>query len=134
LAFVSTLLFQLLSPSIFFFSNRRKEEKNKEKKTVEKKRNAKKGRSFPSSLCFAFSFLALVSAFPLLSFCFKRFLLAFSYFQYKKIRKNKEKKTIVEKKMQRREKTFLQTPALPSHFWLPLLPSRFCPFVSNAFS
>ncbi len=35
--------------------------------------------------------------------------------------------------MQRREGAFLQALALPSHFWLPLLASHFCPFVSNAF-
>jgi len=36
--------------------------------------------------------------------------------------------------MQRKERTYLQGLALPSHFWLPLLPSYFCPFVSSAFS
>jgi hypothetical protein len=36
--------------------------------------------------------------------------------------------------MQKRERTFLQAPTLPFHFWFPLLSSRFCPFVSNAFS
>jgi hypothetical protein len=38
------------------------------------------------------------------------------------------------KKTKRREGAYLQTPALPSHFWLLLLPSRFCTFISNAFS
>ncbi len=36
--------------------------------------------------------------------------------------------------MQRREGFFLQAPTLPSHFQLLLLPSHFCPSVSNTFS
>jgi hypothetical protein len=39
-----------------------------------------------------------------------------------------------KKKMQRREGVYLQALALPSHFWLPLLASCFCPFVSSTFS
>jgi len=35
--------------------------------------------------------------------------------------------------MQRREGAYLKTLALPSHFWLLLLPSCFCPCVSSAF-
>jgi hypothetical protein len=47
----------------------------------EKKKNAEKGRNFPSSSHFAFSVLVLASTLPLLPFCFKRFLLASSYSQ-----------------------------------------------------
>jgi len=36
--------------------------------------------------------------------------------------------------MQRREGAFFQALVLPSHFWLPLLASYFCPFVSSTFS
>ncbi len=36
--------------------------------------------------------------------------------------------------MQRREGAYLQALTLPSHFWLSLVASYFCPFVSNAFS
>jgi hypothetical protein len=60
LALAFTLLFQTLSPSIFFFLNRRKKIKIK-KKTIEKKRNAKKGGNFPLSSHFALSLLALAS-------------------------------------------------------------------------
>jgi hypothetical protein len=35
-------------------------------------------------------------------------------------------------KMNRREGAYLQAFALPSHFWLPILPSSFCPFILNA--
>jgi hypothetical protein len=68
----------MLSPNIFFFSSRKKE-----KKTIEKKRNAKKGGSFPSSFRFVFSFFALTFALPLLPFYFKRFLLASFFFHVK---------------------------------------------------
>ncbi len=36
--------------------------------------------------------------------------------------------------MQRMEGVYLQALTLPSHFWLPLLASLFCPFISSAFS
>jgi hypothetical protein len=36
--------------------------------------------------------------------------------------------------MQRKGGAYLQAFTLPSHFWLPLLASYFCPFVSSAFS
>jgi len=53
----STLLFQTLSPNIFFFSSKRKE-----KKTIKKKRNVEKGRSFPSSSHFTLSIFAFICA------------------------------------------------------------------------
>jgi hypothetical protein len=46
LAPVSTLLFQMHSPSIFFFSSKRKEKKTKKKKTIEKKEMQKKEGAF----------------------------------------------------------------------------------------
>jgi hypothetical protein len=46
--------------------------------------------------------------------------LASSSFQAEE--KKTKKKTHKKKKMQKREGAFLQTPALPFHFWLPLLP------------
>jgi flagellar biosynthesis protein FlhB len=128
LAATSTLLFQTLSPNIFFFSNKRKE-----KKTIEKKRNVEKGGSFPSSSHFTISFLAFIFALSLLSFYFKRFLLASSSSQATENEK-KKKKTIKKKKMQRKEGAYLQILTLPSHFWLPLLASCFYFFVSNDFS
>jgi hypothetical protein len=36
--------------------------------------------------------------------------------------------------MQRNEGAYLQALTLPFHFWLPLLASCFCPFVSSTFS
>ncbi len=36
--------------------------------------------------------------------------------------------------MQRKEGAYLQALTLPCHFWLPLLPSCFCPFISSAFT
>jgi hypothetical protein len=38
----SALLFPTLSPSIFFFSSKKKEKKHKEKKTIEKKKMQRK--------------------------------------------------------------------------------------------
>jgi hypothetical protein len=63
-----------------FFSNERKK-KHKEKKTIKKKKYAKKGGNLLSSSHFALSLLAPTFAFPLMHFCFKRFLLASSSFQ-----------------------------------------------------
>jgi hypothetical protein len=114
----------MFSPSIFFFSNRRKQ-----KKTIEKQ-NAEKEGTFPSSSHFALSYLALAFALPFFPFCFKRFLLASSSSQAKEKKNHREKK----KKMQKREGTFLQAPILPFHFWFSPLPSHFYPFVSNVFS
>jgi hypothetical protein len=54
------------------------------KKTTEKKKMQKKGRSLPSNSYFALSLLALVFAFSLLHFYFKRFLLVSSFSQAKK--------------------------------------------------
>jgi flagellar biosynthesis protein FlhB len=52
-----------------------------------------------------------------------------------KEKKNKKEKPIEKKtKMQRKEGAYLQALALPSHFWVSLLASCFCLFVSSAFS
>jgi hypothetical protein len=51
-----------------------------------------------------------------------------------KHKENKTHKKTTTKKTRRREGAYLQTPALSSHFWLPLLPSYFCTFVSSVFS
>jgi hypothetical protein len=64
-----------------------KDKKNKEKKTHKEKKNVEKGGSFASSSHYALSLLAPASAFSLLPFCFKRFLLASSYFQTKEKKK-----------------------------------------------
>ncbi len=76
----STFLFQMLFLGIFFFSKKKRKGKKKNN-TIEKKRNAEKGRSFPSSSHSTFSLLALISALPLLPNCFKRFFLTSSYSQ-----------------------------------------------------
>jgi hypothetical protein len=55
------LLFQALSLSIFFFSNKKKKT-TQNKKPIEKKKNANKGRILLSSFRFALSFLAPTSA------------------------------------------------------------------------
>jgi len=39
-----------------------------------------------------------------------------------------------QKETKRRKGAYLQTPGLLSHFWLLLLPSRFCTSISSAFS
>jgi hypothetical protein len=44
-------------------------------------------------------------------------------------RQNTKKKPT--KKTNKREGAYLQAPALPFHFWLPLLPSRFCTSISS---
>jgi hypothetical protein len=54
-------LFQTLSLGIFFFSSKRKEKKTKKKKFIKKKKNVDNRGSFPSSSCYAFSFLVLTS-------------------------------------------------------------------------
>jgi len=105
------LSFQVFYSCIFFFSSKRKKKKHKEKETIEKKKKAEKGRNLPSSSRSALSLLALASAFPLLHFHFKCFLLTSSSFQAEEKKKNTKKK-----KMQRKEGTYLQIRALPSHF------------------
>jgi hypothetical protein len=79
----------------------------------------------PSRFCpptFALSFQALSPS-------------IFFFFQTKEENKNTENKNHrKEKKMQIREEAYFQGLPLPSHFWLPLLPSSFCHFVSSAFS
>jgi hypothetical protein len=66
---------------------------------------------------------------------FQMFFLAFSSSQgEKKHKKTKKKNHKKEKKMHRNEGAFLQASTMPFHFWLPLLPSPFCPSVSNVFS
>jgi hypothetical protein len=58
----------------------------------------KKGGNLPSSSCFALSLLALVSAFSLLHFYFKRFLLLVSFFSQAKKKTKRKKKTHREEK------------------------------------
>jgi hypothetical protein len=95
-------MFQTLFHGSFFLL------KQKKRKTIENKRNAKKGRSFPSSSHFALSLLVPAFAVPFLPFCFKHFFLASSSSQAEEENKRK--------KMQRREGVFFQVPILPSHF------------------
>jgi hypothetical protein len=61
------------------------------KKTIEKKRNTKKGGTFPLSSRSTLSLLGLAFALPLLPLCFKHFILAFSPFQAKKKGKKQRK-------------------------------------------
>jgi len=79
-------------PDIFFLSSRRGKKKPQRKKNVQKK-----GGSLPSNSCFALSLLAFISAFSLLHFYFKHFLLVSSFSQAKK-KANAEKKTHREEK------------------------------------
>jgi hypothetical protein len=72
-------------PDIFFLSSRRGKKKPQRKKNMQKK-----GRSLLSNSCFALSLLALVSAFSLLHFYFKRFLLVSSFSQAKKKQRRKK--------------------------------------------
>jgi hypothetical protein len=52
----------------------------------------------------------------------------------RKEKKHKEKENHRRKKYAEKEGAYLQAPVLPSHFWLLILPSCFCPFVSSTFS
>jgi hypothetical protein len=61
LAPTSTLLFQTLSPGIFFFSSGKKEKK--EKKNHREEINAEKGKSFPSIFRSALSLRLLLLPF-----------------------------------------------------------------------
>jgi hypothetical protein len=91
LAPASTLLFQTLSPSIFFFSSKRKLKKTKKKKLIEKKRNAEKGGSFLSNSHFILSILGPASTLPLLPFVSNIFSWHLFLFEHKK-RKEKQRK------------------------------------------
>jgi hypothetical protein len=71
--------------------------------------------------------LAPTSTLSLLPFCFKCFLLASSSSQI-------EEKKIIKKKNAEKKKSLPLSSCSTSQFWLPLLASCFCPFVSNAFS
>jgi hypothetical protein len=93
----------------------------------------KKRGSLPSSSCFALSLLAFVSAFSLLHFYFMHFLLVSSFSQAKK-KQRKKKNPYRRKKMQIREGAYFQAFALPSHFWLLLLPFRFKCFLLTSSS
>jgi len=81
------LPFQMLSPCIFFFSNKTKEKKHIKIKTIKKKKNAEKGGSLPSSSCFAFSFLA-----PASTLLFQTLFLNIFFFSNKREGKKKNTK------------------------------------------
>jgi len=68
LVIISTLLFQTLSLSIFFFSNKRKTKRTKKNKTIKKKQMQKKDGAFLQVPVRPSHFWLL-----LLPFCFKRF-------------------------------------------------------------
>jgi hypothetical protein len=90
----TTFGFQTFSPSILFFSSKRKENKNKENKTIEKKRNVEKGGNFLSSSHSALSLLA-----PTFALLFQMFFPGIFFFSSKrKGKKIKEKKNHKEKK------------------------------------
>jgi len=111
-------------------------ETKQRKKNHKEEKNAKKGRSFPSSSHSALSFLGLAFALPLLPLCFKRFLLASFSSQAEEKKRKQRQKNHREKKNAKKGGSFnfLQAPTLPFHFWLLLLPSHFYPSVSNTFS
>jgi hypothetical protein len=82
LVLVSTILFQMFSPGIFFSNKRKKKKKNHRKEL-----KCRKGRELSFKLLFfpftfsshsALSFLTPTFALPFLPFCFKRFFLASS--------------------------------------------------------
>jgi preprotein translocase subunit YajC len=119
----------MLFLGIFFFSSRR--EKKQRKKNHREKKHVEKGGNFPSSSHSTLSLLApaLPSHFcPSVSnaLCWHPFFL--------KKKKKKKKNHRKEKKMQREEGAYLQAFALPFHFWLSLLASCICLFVSSTFS
>jgi hypothetical protein len=82
-------LFQTFSPRIFFFSSRKK---NKEKKNHREKRNVEKGRSLPSSSCYAFSFLAPISTLLFFPFRLKCFLLGIFFFSSRRNKRKTQRK------------------------------------------
>jgi len=111
-----SLLFQTLSPNIFFFSS-------------EKNKNVMKGRLTFKILLYLFIFCFYLWP-PFLPFCFKHFFFNIFFFSSQKQKKKNAKK----KKMQRRERAYFQALTLPSHFWLLFLASYFCHFISSTFS
>jgi hypothetical protein len=76
-----------------------KKRKNKQrKKTIEKKKNAEKGGSLPSSFHSTLSLLAPTSGLLFLPFCFKHFLLGIFFFSSKRKERKTQRKKIISKK------------------------------------
>jgi hypothetical protein len=99
------------------------------KKTTKKIPRKRKELTFKFPLCpltFGSRFYPPTFALP-----FQIFSLGIFFFSNKK---KKHTHTQRRKNMQIKEGAYLQAPILPSHFWLPLLPFRFCTFVSSVFS
>jgi hypothetical protein len=93
----------------------------------------KKGGSLPSSSCFALSLLALVSAFSLLHFYFKRFLLVSSFSQAKKKKKTQKKKPIEKKKIANKGRSLLSSFRFALSFLAPTSALSFQAFFPNIF-
>ncbi len=119
------LLFQTLSPDIFFFSSKKKQ---KNKKNHREKQKCNEGRAYFQAFILPSHFLLLLMASYFCHFVSNTFSSAFSSSQAKQ----KKKKT-QRKKIQRREGAYFQAFTLPSHFWLLLLASCFCHFISSTF-
>jgi hypothetical protein len=85
------LSFQVLSPSIFFFSSKRKKT---QKKNHREEKICKEGRELTFKLPLWLSLLAPTFALLLLHFHFKHFLLASSSSQVEKKTKNTKKKKL----------------------------------------
>jgi hypothetical protein len=74
------------------------------------KKNQEKGGNLLSNSHSALSLLV-----PAFNLIFQKKILSIFFFS----KKRKEKKTIEKKRNAKKEEVFLQTPTLPSHFWLP---------------
>jgi hypothetical protein len=65
---------------------------------------------------------------------FQTHFLGIFFFSNKRKQKEKEKKKHKKIKCKERRELTFKLSLLPSHFWLPLLASYFCPFVLSTFS
>jgi len=110
----------------------------KEKKKKTKKKNHREGKKMQRREGIFLQAFTLPSHFwlPLLPLLFQMLFPGIFFFSSRRKKKqHKEKKTHRKYlKIQRRDGAFFKTFTLHSHFWLSLLPSHFCPFVSNIFS
>jgi hypothetical protein len=104
----------------FLLASSSSQVERKKQKNHRKKRNANKEGNFLSNSHSVISFLGPTSVLPFLPFCFKRFLLFSSRIKEKK---NAEKGGSL----------FSSSRSTHSHFWLLILDSCFCLFISSAF-
>jgi preprotein translocase subunit YajC len=105
-------------------------QKKRKKKTIEKKKKCKEGKKFSFKL--PLYLLTFGSHFcpPTFALLFQTLSLGIFFFSNRRRKKKQKKKTIEKKKNVEKGRSF----PLSSRFAFSLLPSRFCPSVSNTFS